>query len=263
MAMFIIRAGIPVITAAISPAADSLDGTFRLISIWLEAHQAWGGAEIGRGLAPNFVRSVFSRQKSLSSHAIPPSESFTVSPEVSEIGDVKEEANKMAVEDVWQSYLRWPKIADSKRDKKVEIIMPFAIVSKEWKEYYDKKEKEKDMKINIAEQKKILKTKKIRNKKDENNENWNDDESEHQEKSDMENKNRGTEHGKFEIGDFVVVRYDDEYFPGKIENGENEEFEVSTMIQSNCGKLWEWPTPADRIWFEEMTSWKKIRRHKK
>ncbi|KAF5296365.1 hypothetical protein FQR65_LT10257 [Abscondita terminalis] len=46
---------------------------------------------------------------------------------------------------------------------------------------------------------------------------------------------------QYEVNYFIIVRYDKKYFPGKIIHEEDEEYEVSTMVQSEKGKVWKWP----------------------
>ncbi|CAH2097239.1 unnamed protein product [Euphydryas editha] len=49
-------------------------------------------------------------------------------------------------------------------------------------------------------------------------------------------------------GEFVIVTYEGEYFPGKIENTDRERYEISTMKLST-GNSFRWPKRVDKIWY--------------
>lgn len=58
------------------------------------------------------------------------------------------------------------------------------------------------------------------------------------------NKNR-----KFCIGNFVIIKYEGEYFPGKIESLRKNEYEISTMTLTT-GNSFKWPNPPDKIFYK-------------
>lgn len=58
------------------------------------------------------------------------------------------------------------------------------------------------------------------------------------------NKNR-----KFSIGNFVIIKYEGEYFPGKIESLRKNEYEISTMTLT-AGNSFKWPNPPDKIFYK-------------
>ncbi|CAB3252107.1 unnamed protein product [Arctia plantaginis] len=58
------------------------------------------------------------------------------------------------------------------------------------------------------------------------------------------NKNR-----KFSIGNFVIIKYEGEYLPGKIESLRKNEYEISTMTLTT-GNSFKWPNPPDKIFYK-------------
>ncbi|XP_068896460.1 uncharacterized protein [Tenebrio molitor] len=63
------------------------------------------------------------------------------------------------------------------------------------------------------------------------------------------------------IGDYVVVKYDDKFYPGLIKATDREEYEVSVMKHSSNGK-WKWPKLTDQIWYKKHQIIKKIKQPK-
>lgn len=61
---------------------------------------------------------------------------------------------------------------------------------------------------------------------------------------------------KYGINDFVIVNYEEEYFPGQIkdlrenENKTGNEYQVTVMIMSGPNG-WRWPEIEDKIWYVE------------
>lgn len=51
----------------------------------------------------------------------------------------------------------------------------------------------------------------------------------------------------FSIGEYVIVDYEGEKFPGKIVNLDTDEFEVSVMCMK--GQDWAWPEKLDQMWY--------------
>lgn len=68
---------------------------------------------------------------------------------------------------------------------------------------------------------------------------------------------------QYEVNDFVIVRSDKKYFPGKIIDEEDEEYEVTTMVQSEKGKVWKWPEIPDTVWYKRRDVLTKITEPKK
>ncbi|KAF9411724.1 hypothetical protein HW555_009553 [Spodoptera exigua] len=55
---------------------------------------------------------------------------------------------------------------------------------------------------------------------------------------------------KISLGCYVIVLYEGEYFPGKVENVNEKQYEVSTMTLST-GNSFRWPEKPDKIWYKE------------
>ncbi|XP_060803414.1 uncharacterized protein LOC106131537 [Amyelois transitella] len=53
---------------------------------------------------------------------------------------------------------------------------------------------------------------------------------------------------KITSGCYVIVTYENKYFPGKVEKVENNLFEVSAMVLS-MGNTFRWPEKPDKIWY--------------
>lgn len=58
-------------------------------------------------------------------------------------------------------------------------------------------------------------------------------------------------------GDYVIVKYEGEYFPGIIENTDDDFHEISTMTFSS-GNSFRWPEQSDKIWYHQNDIQEKI-----
>ncbi|CAG4937274.1 unnamed protein product [Parnassius apollo] len=75
--------------------------------------------------------------------------------------------------------------------------------------------------------------------------------------SDLENmplSSLASSRGKVSVKDlktgcYVIVTYEGEYFPGKIEDKDRGMYEISTMVLST-GNTFRWPDRADKIWYK-------------
>lgn len=54
---------------------------------------------------------------------------------------------------------------------------------------------------------------------------------------------------KLSKGSYVIVLYEEQHFPGVIENSNKNEFEVSTMTFST-GNTYKWPEKPDKMWYQ-------------
>lgn len=52
----------------------------------------------------------------------------------------------------------------------------------------------------------------------------------------------------YKIGDFVIVQYEGEYFPGVVNDTNLTSALVSVMTMSGSG--WKWPNEDDEIWYK-------------
>ncbi len=62
--------------------------------------------------------------------------------------------------------------------------------------------------------------------------------------SDNNNVKESTNGNEIRVGNWFLVKYDEEYFPGEVlEVGEEDDFLISVM--HSAGKNWKWPSPKD------------------
>lgn len=52
-----------------------------------------------------------------------------------------------------------------------------------------------------------------------------------------------------EVGSYVIVKYEGEYFPWKIKNVDIYNAEVSTMVLSSANTF-KWPEKEDTLWYD-------------
>lgn len=52
----------------------------------------------------------------------------------------------------------------------------------------------------------------------------------------------------FDVGSYVIVNYEGEYFPGQIKNIDGHNAEVSTMVLSSA-TTFKWPEKKDILWY--------------
>lgn len=48
--------------------------------------------------------------------------------------------------------------------------------------------------------------------------------------------------------DYVIVKYENKYYPGIVEQMDENEIFVSAMCSSK--KQWKWPNPPDKLWYK-------------
>lgn len=63
---------------------------------------------------------------------------------------------------------------------------------------------------------------------------------------------------KLSIGSFVIIKYEGEYFPGKIESLRKNEFEISTMTLTT-GNTFKWPNTPDKMFYGLMEIMEEIK----
>ncbi|KAG6448525.1 hypothetical protein O3G_MSEX005530 [Manduca sexta] len=51
------------------------------------------------------------------------------------------------------------------------------------------------------------------------------------------------------VGSYVIIKYEGEYFPGRVENKDRGSYEISTMVLSTKNTF-RWPEKADKIWYK-------------
>lgn len=62
-----------------------------------------------------------------------------------------------------------------------------------------------------------------------------------------ENTNSTKKSLNIQVDNWVVVKYDNSYFPGNVTKIENGEFKVDVMMKD--GKFWKWPEIKDEIYY--------------
>jgi hypothetical protein len=113
-------------------------------------------------------------------------------------------------------------------------------------------------------QAKVLKRSKGERREDESSSSGSDDltEVEEEQRNSIKNKSENLTDKNLEtkqilkIGDYVVVKYDDKFYPGLIKATDREEYEVSVMKHSSNGK-WKWPKLTDQIWYKKTSNYQK------
>lgn len=115
-----------------------------------------------------------------------------------------------------------------KDDKKLEVKrklkekLPAVASSQKWQEYQRKKEQKKQIETDEKEKRKIARQTK------------------------QKRKTEVTKEIKYSIGDYVIVKYYDMFFPGLIiSNSAENEYSVRAMEKS--GQNWKWPKVEDKL----------------
>lgn len=62
-----------------------------------------------------------------------------------------------------------------------------------------------------------------------------------------DNENNVSFEEPYKIGDFVIIKYEEEYFPGVVNDTNTTSALVSVMAMS--GSNWNWPTEDDELWY--------------
>lgn len=55
----------------------------------------------------------------------------------------------------------------------------------------------------------------------------------------------------FEVGSFVILRYDEGFYPAKIVHDDPGKHEFYCCAMTNSGKNWKWSDPPDLLWYHE------------
>lgn len=62
-------------------------------------------------------------------------------------------------------------------------------------------------------------------------------------------KKTRSEDDKIELGSYVIVLYEGEYFPGIVKSIDKQGKEVSTMVLSGPNTTFKWPDKDDKLWY--------------
>lgn len=171
--------------------------------------------------------------------------------------------------------LFWPEetMKETKRKRKEKI--PAVITSKAWQDYHTKKEAEKRRKVEIKEKKsqerqaKKLEKDKKKKKSKQKKLLTSDSESEEQwvESGDslddvnLEQENSDDDFGYYKVqaksrnkqpchSSYVIVKYEQRYFPGRVTKLDTDGYFISTMTKSGLCD-WKWPEQKDEIYYIE------------
>ncbi|CAH0553040.1 unnamed protein product [Brassicogethes aeneus] len=155
----------------------------------------------------------------------------------------------------FKSALFWPEISKkNSQSKRSKEKIPTVVTSVQWKEYYQKKEEEKkrkDFELNERKRKRAEKAKEklLKKKKTTTNE--------QKPEPKINVTNQTLENITYKKDSFVIVKYDEDYFPGKILNVTDKQVRVNVMLKSSRNG-WKWPNTPDVLWYEKMDVMREI-----
>lgn len=185
--------------------------------------------------------------------------------------DMKKKTALIGVPSPFKSVLFWPEESSikSKGKRKAGEKLPAVVTSFKWRELAQKKEAEKQNKLQIQTRKKeerekkkkareeTIKRKKLEKESKEKQTNRRLFSSESSESSlevtsgesvwdetdEKSKETRGWQPVQKYVNEYVVFKYDGKYYPGKITTLGTEEATISSM--QRAGRLWKWPDRPD------------------
>ncbi|KAJ8941959.1 hypothetical protein NQ314_010178 [Rhamnusium bicolor] len=167
----------------------------------------------------------------------------------------------------FKSSLFWPKPIISNKPKRSKEKVPSVATSEQWRTYHKKKQENKENKEREKEEHKNKPKKTTKRKQTPRN---NEDEfsSDSSIEITFESEGEGDDWAErssfedymFRDDDYVIIKYDDSYYPGKIKetNIDGSEFRVSAMEKSGILN-WKWPDHEDIMWYQENDLVKRIK----
>ncbi|KAJ8950062.1 hypothetical protein NQ314_008068 [Rhamnusium bicolor] len=172
----------------------------------------------------------------------------------------------------FKSSLFWPKPIISDKPKRSKEKVPSVATSEQWRTYHKKKQgnkenkerekEERKRKREEAKQEKLHKNKLKKTTKRKQTTRNNEDEfsSDSSIEITLESEREGDDWAErssfedymFRDEDYVIIKYDDSYYPGKIKetNIDGSEFRVSAMEKSGILN-WKWSDHEDIIWYQK------------
>lgn len=157
--------------------------------------------------------------------------------------------------------LFWPESNPSIPKRRIREKVPSVASSKQWQDYYKKKEDTKNKELAKKEKNKEerkrrqLEKEKLQQKKKnkiETNVKLCSDEnsSDNDTLGDIQTQAHNGEHS-FSVGDYILVRFNEQILPGKIINtrNANEECEYEILHMEKRGLNWIWPEKNDILWY--------------
>ncbi|CAH0547035.1 unnamed protein product [Brassicogethes aeneus] len=194
-------------------------------------------------------------------------------PETAEASTSQNHTTGTPLKDVptpFKQCLFWPVKKPTKKLKRTtKEKVPSVASSTQWQEYYKKKQEEKDQKEREKEERKRKREENKENKKLKKKKRPStgpkrrvlDDTSSSD--SSVEVEVQSEEETYFQInelspkcdskdlniGDYVIVIYEGEFFPGLIQKINSTSAFVKVMVKSNIN-TWKWPVKDDILWYE-------------
>ncbi|KAK5641027.1 hypothetical protein RI129_009574 [Pyrocoelia pectoralis] len=55
----------------------------------------------------------------------------------------------------------------------------------------------------------------------------------------------------FGVGTFVILKYENDFYPAKIVNEDNGDYYCCAIMRQSGMNHWEWPDPPDLIWYHK------------
>lgn len=169
-------------------------------------------------------------------------------------------SSNKSFEDVMADVIKWPEPVPNNTRKYCRVKLPTVVTSQKWLDIKSAQDEEKSKKCvkrvkTVVEKSKKnekgLPKKKCRKKIIFNSSGSDSDSDEDNITNELNNDNIDDDYGMeelYKIGDFVIVQYEGEYFPGVVNDTNLTSALVSVMTMSGSG--WKWPNEDDEIWYK-------------
>lgn len=186
------------------------------------------------------------------------------------VGDEQFERNiPLNVPAPFRKALFWPENKASTSTSRKREKIPAVASSASFQEYFQKKQQQKDSleKEKADRKKKREENKKIKltmlERKSESKSSYRNDESSSSDESSnndhLPEPNHPSKSDKFIVGSHVIVKYEEELFPGLILDKKKEEVKVKVMAMSGIS-TWKWPKNDDILWYPNSDIVKSIKK---
>lgn len=140
----------------------------------------------------------------------------------------------------------WPETVEESTKPRNKRVTPCVAVSDQYIDYLRIKQQDKGKKLTAMTTKKTVK--KVKNNKASEALIENVPSSSTLAETPQPN-NSTMMSNKYAIGNYVIVNFEGEYFPGEIIDIKTKEMKVKTMTMA--GQFWKWPAKDDVIWYSE------------
>lgn len=214
-------------------------------------------------LCSTSTKTDINQEKNLSLQ--PNSESSPIHPKDTEVDTTTKnvEASKLEtpvnnlIPSPFKRALVYPEEKTSKRKSRLKEKIPFVVSSKEWQEYYKRKEEKKKELENLKAERLKKRQEKAQKKAEEQEaknkkrkQKQHDDESD----EDIEEEGLGSEQKKtkdinnISTNSYVIVEYEEEYFPGVVLEKRDDGANVKVMMIAGPN-TWKWPEKDDILFY--------------